>query len=352
MAQELRQSTSIIIKVGVAVNSTGVTPVTNLTIDAADEAELLKNGTTGTLAIGGTLSAITNCDGWYNLTLSATDTDTLGPLTLAINDDSAILPIWQDYMVVSQNYYDNKYGTTPLRATLTAATYTSVDDFKASGFSTFDPATQGVTLASAVYTGINDFKADVSGVLKATLSSATYTSIDDFKAVGFSTFDPATQGVTLASAVYTSINDFKADVSGVLKATLSSATYTSIDDFKATGFSTFDPTTQGVTLASAVYTSISDFHDNSIKKGTALSDFEFVMILTSDHVTGGTGLTVSGQIAKDGGAFAALTNAVTEKSNGVYNVDLTAAEMNADIITLRFSAATADDTIITIKTNA
>jgi hypothetical protein len=130
--QELRQSTAIIIKVGTIVNSTGVTPVTNLSIDAADEAEILKNGTSATLAISGTLTAITGCDGYYNLTLASGDTSSLGPMKIAIQDDSVCLPYFQDFMVVTQNYYDTKYNSTgSFKASLTSATYTSADSLKA-----------------------------------------------------------------------------------------------------------------------------------------------------------------------------------------------------------------------------
>lgn len=182
--QELRQSTAINVKIGPAVNSTGVTPVTGLTIDAADEAEILKANTTATLAISGTLSAIANCDGWYNMSLTAGDTDELGPLTVVIQDDSAILPIFRDYMVVDQTYFDAKYNTTgavkcDIRQIGGSAT-TALTDFKASvtGYSTFDPATTGVTLASATYDTASSFHASVTG---------------------YSTFDPTASEVSISA---------------------------------------------------------------------------------------------------------------------------------------------------------
>jgi hypothetical protein len=94
-----------------------------------------------------------------------------------------------------------------------------------------------------------------------------------------------------------------------------------------------------------------DLLPSGISKNTALSDFEFLMISASDHITPATLLAVSGQISKDGGAFAALTNVVAEVSNGVYKVDLTAAELNADVVTLIFTAVGADQRTITIKTS-
>ena len=42
MAVELKQSTARVIKIGPIVNSKGVTPVTNLTVDGADEAHVAR----------------------------------------------------------------------------------------------------------------------------------------------------------------------------------------------------------------------------------------------------------------------------------------------------------------------
>ena len=85
-------------------------------------------------------------------------------------------------------------------------------------------------------------------------------------------------------------------------------------------------------------------------KNTALSNFVFPMIDSTDDVSLKTGLTVTGQVSQDGGALGALTNAVAEISNGLYKVDITAAEMNADVVVLRFSATGANDRIVTILT--
>lgn len=102
-------------------------------------------------------------------------------------------------------------------------------------------------------------------------------------------------------------------------------------------------------LSSAVSSIVDDL---AIKKNTAFSNFEFLMVLTSDHVTPATGLTVTGQRSIDGGAFASVTGAIAEVSNGIYQFDALAADTNGDVITWRFSSATADDAFITFKTVA
>jgi len=92
--------------------------------------------------------------------------------------------------------------------------------------------------------------------------------------------------------------------------------------------------------------------DLAVKKNATFSNFEFLMVLTSDHVTPATGLTVTGQRSIDGGAFAGVGGTIAEVSNGIYQFDALAADTNGDVITWRFSSATADDTFVTFKTVA
>jgi hypothetical protein len=87
-----------------------------------------------------------------------------------------------------------------------------------------------------------------------------------------------------------------------------------------------------------------------VTKNTALAAFPFKMVLSSDHATAATGLTVTATRSLDGAAFAACANAVSEISNGWYKIDLAAADLNANTVALRFSAATADTVDATIVT--
>lgn len=88
-----------------------------------------------------------------------------------------------------------------------------------------------------------------------------------------------------------------------------------------------------------------------IKKNTALNAFEFFMADSADHVTGKTGLTVAGAVSIDGGAFGALTNTpATEVGNGIYKINLASADLNGTTITLKFTSAGADATLIALKT--
>lgn len=90
--------------------------------------------------------------------------------------------------------------------------------------------------------------------------------------------------------------------------------------------------------------------NSGIKKNTAFTKFQFLMTDSTNH-NPATGLTVAGTVSKDGGAFASITDSVTEVSGGTYEVDLTATEMNANNVTLRFTASGADDLVVTLRTD-
>lgn len=89
---------------------------------------------------------------------------------------------------------------------------------------------------------------------------------------------------------------------------------------------------------------------SAIKRNTARPNFEFFMASSSDHVSGATGLTVAAQRSIDGGPFASTVNTPTEVGNGVYAIDLDAADLNGEVVTLLLTAAGADPRVFTIVT--
>ena len=87
------------------------------------------------------------------------------------------------------------------------------------------------------------------------------------------------------------------------------------------------------------------------QKNVALDNIPFEMVLSSDHTTAATGLTVIATRSIDGGTtYSATTGTVTEAESGTYHFDASAADMNGDIVTFKFSVATADDTKVSIRT--
>ena len=86
------------------------------------------------------------------------------------------------------------------------------------------------------------------------------------------------------------------------------------------------------------------------RKNVALSDIPFYMVDSTDHVTPETGLSITEEVSKDGGAFAAAAGSTTEIGNGAYQFDATAADMNADIVLFKFSATGADARLVAFQT--
>lgn len=107
----LRQSTQVLVRIGPFVDvGDGFTPETGITLGAADEAELLKD-TGGVVDISAaTWAAIATADGYYNLTLTTSHTDTLGQLTIVVQDDSVCLPVVAYFMVLPPHVYDSMFG--------------------------------------------------------------------------------------------------------------------------------------------------------------------------------------------------------------------------------------------------
>src|SRR3972149_2961453 len=88
-----------------------------------------------------------------------------------------------------------------------------------------------------------------------------------------------------------------------------------------------------------------------IKKNTALANFMFLMVASTDHVTPKTGLTITATRSIDGAAFAACANVAAEVANGMYKISLAATDLNGDVIAFKFTGgATADDRLLTVIT--
>ena len=88
--------------------------------------------------------------------------------------------------------------------------------------------------------------------------------------------------------------------------------------------------------------------DIRIKKNTALSNFTFLMLDTSGNAD--SGLTVAAQRSLDGGTLTTMANSVVEISNGLYKINLAAADTNADWCCYRFTASGAQDRIVSFPT--
>lgn len=100
----IEQSTAFEAKIGPFLDSgDGNTPETTLTISQADVRLAKTSGDWAQKAE--TTTAVHEENGWYRVLLNSTDTNTLGPLVLAVHETGA-LPVWCHFMVIAAASYD------------------------------------------------------------------------------------------------------------------------------------------------------------------------------------------------------------------------------------------------------
>lgn len=110
----LKQSTAAVVSFGPFLDRTdGVTLETGL-VSAIDHATtgamLSKNGGALTIRSQAVTASTYDARGCYRVTLSTTDTNTLGTLRAIFEEAATALPVWQDFMVVPANVWDSLYG--------------------------------------------------------------------------------------------------------------------------------------------------------------------------------------------------------------------------------------------------
>lgn len=178
----LKLSTGVDVRVGAAMAvSDGLTPVTTLNLVSADQAELLKHDGATTIDITGrTIAAVTGCDGWYDLTLTTTDTNTLGMMTIVIQDTSLIYPIWKDFMVLPAVVYDSLVGgTDTLHADVTqiGGDTQSGTDLKSFADAGYDPANtrvrSDIVALGTDQTAANNFAASAATIITGAVTATT-----------------------------------------------------------------------------------------------------------------------------------------------------------------------------------
>lgn len=193
MARWLRQSTSVDVPIGPFLDSTdGVTAETALTITQPD-IRLKKNAAAwAQKAAAQTLTHEEN--GYYEVTLDATDTDTLGLLRLAVNESGA-LPVWEDFLVVPANVWDSYFSTDLLQ----------VDAQQWLGGTIATPTVTGVpevdiTHINGTAEGSTQIRANVIQLGGVTQS---LTDLKDFADDGYDPVTNKVQGVVLTDTVTT-----------------------------------------------------------------------------------------------------------------------------------------------------
>jgi len=115
------------------------------------------------------------------------------------------------------------------------------------------------------------------------------------------------------------------------------------------GMSSFDPqTTVAVIFQSNVL--IGDaLEEEHFLKGVAVTGFTFVLLNATSTSAITTG-TVTGKITKDGGTQGAVAGSFAHEGNGQWSVNLSATEMDADVIGLTFLHSSAVPVYKTLRT--
>lgn len=195
MATWLKQSTAVDLPIGPFLDSgDGNTQETSLTITQPD-IRLKKNG--GNWAQKSAAQTLSHEEaGWYEVSLSTTDTDTLGHLVLAVHESGA-LPVWREFMVVAANVYDSMIGggdtldvqVTGIGANVITATAINNDAITAAKVAA-DVTTEiqsGLATASALSTVAGYVDTEVAAILSAV--NALPAASDVAEAVMESTID-------------------------------------------------------------------------------------------------------------------------------------------------------------------
>ena len=103
---EIRQNTRTTVWVGPYISTDGVTHLTGTTVTYY----IAKNNGTF-LATTGANTESTQMVAFYKCPLTSDNAGTLGHLTIAAQTSSEYLSVWDHFNVVSQQYWDAKYGT-------------------------------------------------------------------------------------------------------------------------------------------------------------------------------------------------------------------------------------------------
>jgi hypothetical protein len=251
----------------------------------------------------------------------------------------------------AQAIMDMTLTSTSFAADTTGQRLTAIDNLlPASTISSFDVATTVKASLTAAQTGVTIATVtDVTNTVKASLTAAqtgvtiaAVTTVANVSGTIQASLTAAQTGVTIATVTQVT-NQVQASLTAS-QAGVTIATVTAV--------------TNPVTITSnADITAIKAKTDNlpdGVSKNVALNNFEFLMVDSADHITAKTGLGagVTAERSIDGGAFGACANAVSEVGSGIYKINLAAADLNGDLITLKFTAAGADARYVTLKTEA
>ncbi len=338
----LRQSTAVDVLIGPFVDGTdGATPEEAL----SPSVQLSKNGQTAATKSDVTTPVHDNA-GYYNCEFDATDTGTVGQLVAFIEGSTAThLAVRHEFQIMDTAAFDALFADGaegPLQATTVGNTL----DVSAAGEAGIDWANIGSPTTAQNLSGTN---IDVDQVV-ASVSGNVDGSVGSISGITF-----PTNFADLSIVITTGLVDITQAAADKVWST-AARILTAATNITSTGGTTFTQTGDsfarlGAPAGASVSADILEVEGQTrkIKKNEAFSDLTFLMVdsTTKDPKTG---LTITEEVSKDGAAFGDATGTAAEIANGIYQMDASAADMNADVLIFRFSSAGADDTFVTIVT--
>lgn len=321
-------------------------------------------------------------NGMYQVTWDATDTDTVGSLQVSVSVAGALV-VWEEYWVLEEDIFEALFAAG-------AAAFDSNDDVTVAGHiaQTGDnfarlgaPAGASVSAdIAAVQSDTDDIQTRIPGAgpKEGTADSGTVNTMVDAELneadtdfwkgsiIIFTTgnlqgqarlitgFTPANDTITFSPDTTQAVGthgyriepagraDIELWLGSVVNALVSGRVDASVGSMAA------DVVTAAAIAADAIEEIARALNP---QQNAAFSDITFEMYDSTNH-NPNTGLTVTGERSLDGGAYAAVSGTIAEISDGTYQLDALAADMNGALIVFRFSAAGADDTFVHVKTAA
>lgn len=326
MTTFLKQSTAIDVSVGPFLDETdGKTQETGLTITQPD-IRLKKNG--GAWAQKNAAQTLSHEEnGWYEISLDATDTNTLGNLLIAVHEAGA-LPVWREFQVLPAASYDALIGGSGngIRADVQAIAAGAItaaaigtgaidaDALAADTITAAKIAADAIT-AAKIATGAITAAKFAAGAIDAAAIATDAIDADSLKA------DAATEiatavGAPSAAAIRAEMDSNSTKLAN-LDATVSSrATPTNVDDAETAILAAVDAVPTAAETADAVWDEALAGHLSAGSTGEAL-----------DGAGGGGTPPTAAEIADE--VWAKDVSAVAEPSAGF------------DLVTARASAAAA-----------
>ena len=343
----LRHSTVAIRQIGPFNDITdGVTAETGMSITQV-KIFLSKNG--GAFATISTANiAVHDADGFYRKTLGVADTGSLGTLKIQVSEISTALPVWHNWVVVPQPVYDSL---------ILGTDYLQGDVIQIEGL---DATAQiGSLIGVDVDPVLSLIGAPTTTLVTAIAAVPTVAEIQvEMEENGASTLDSLLDRLTAARAGYldnlsghtAQTGDSYAKLTHSLYGLSMLEAYVDGVETSVAGVSSW----VGAPVNASISADVADVRDKmstGIEKNTSFPNMEILMVDSTDHRTGKTGLTITAYRSLNGGVFGALSGTVASVGSGIYKVDLTAGDTNGDVITYRFTGSGADDTFMTIKTS-